>query len=113
LNKIPQIAVQILEHSDGAVGSLLGLANERDALLNHRGVIPLKVIGPKEQENAATRLVADECLLVGSGGACQKQGRRSIALGANDNPTLVLLRLVRVLDQLKPELVDVKSMASS
>jgi hypothetical protein len=29
-------------------------------------------------------------------------------LGANDNPTLVLLQLVCVLDQLKPELVDVK-----
>jgi hypothetical protein len=29
-------------------------------------------------------------------------------LRANDNPALVLLRLVRVLEQLKPEFVDVE-----
>jgi hypothetical protein len=99
---------KILEHSDGAVGSLLWLANERDILLNHRGVISLKVSGPKEQEDAATSLVADECLLVGSGDAGQKQGRRSIALRTHDNLTLVLHWLVRVFNQLKAELVDIE-----
>jgi len=77
-------------------------------LLDHRSIIPLKVIGSKEQGNPTASLVADERLLVGSGGAGQKQGRRSVAVGLNDNPTLVLLRLICVFDEREPELIDLK-----
>ena len=108
LNEIPSIAVQILEYGDGAVGGLFGLAKELDASLNQRGVISLKVVGSKEQENAAASLVADERLLMGSGGSGEKQRRRSIALGPNDDPPFVLLRLVCIFNQLEPQLVDVE-----
>jgi hypothetical protein len=93
LNQIPQILVEILKDSDGAIGGVLRLANEPDASLDHGGVIPLKVIGLKEQEDAAASLISDKSLLMGRGRPRQKQRRRTVAWRADDHPALVLLRL--------------------
>lgn len=41
------------------------IASERDPGLDHRGVIPLEVIGLEKQEDATAGLIADEGLLMG------------------------------------------------
>src|SRR4051812_37365845 len=79
LDQVPAIAVQVLEHGHGAVGRLLGLADEAHTLRAHRLIVAPEVVGLQEQEHAAARLIADECLLLGRRGAGKEDGRRSLA----------------------------------
>jgi hypothetical protein len=88
-----------LEYRHGSIRRNAGRADEQDTGGGHSVVVPPEIVSAQEQEDAPTRLVADELGLVGRRGACEQQRRVAGARRRHYHPALVLLRLVRVLDQ--------------
>jgi hypothetical protein len=73
LEKVPLVAVKILEDGDGAVGFLARLLEKFDACGLHEAIVTPEVVGVKEKEDAAGGLIADLLDLFGSVGSGEKQ----------------------------------------
>jgi hypothetical protein len=73
LQKIPPIAIQILEDHDGSVGFLSRLLDKDDALRLHVLVIAPEVVGVEKEESAAGGLVPDALPLLRRRGFGQQQ----------------------------------------
>jgi hypothetical protein len=58
LHQVPEVAVEVLEHGDGAVGVLGRRADEADAAGAEGGVVPAEIVGAKEEEDVPARLIA-------------------------------------------------------
>src|SRR5580658_305075 len=69
LNEIPEIAVEISEHGNLSPGLLGQRPHELDTLRAVAGVVAANVVGVKEQEHAASALIAEARCLFGRGGA--------------------------------------------
>src|SRR5262245_1765592 len=65
LDEVPQIAVEVGEHSNGAVGFMPWRLLEDDAFGLHGRMVTGEVVGLQEEENAAAGLVADPRALLG------------------------------------------------
>ena len=74
LNEIPEVAVEVLEHGDCAIGLLGGRADEADTFGSHSVIVAPEIVGAQEQKDAPARLVADEGLLLGRRGAGEEEG---------------------------------------
>ena len=101
LHQVPQVAVEVLEHGDLAVGVLGRRADEADAASAVGGIVAVEIVGLQEQEDAPACLVADEGLLLRLGSAGEEEGNGVLA-GAgrrDEHPAFVLLRLVLVGDE--------------
>jgi hypothetical protein len=59
LDQVPEIAVEIGEHRNRAVGFMARLFLEKHALRQHRLVVAGEIIRLQEQKDAAASLVAD------------------------------------------------------
>lgn len=108
LHKIPEVAIEILEDRDDTVGRFLGFPCEFNASLHQIVVVAPKVVRAQEEKDPPARLVADIAFLMGRRSACEKQGSIAVADRFDDDPALVLLRLVGVLDQSEIQLVYIE-----
>src|SRR5258706_795419 len=108
LDEIPQIAVEVLEDGDDAVGLDLALPRERDAPGLELAIVALEIIGVEEKEDAPARLVSDPRFLLGADGAGQEKPRLR-PRRRHDDPALALLRDGRVLDKGEADNPDVES----
>ena len=63
LNQIPQVAVQVLENRDCAVGGIFRFPDEFNSQGEHMIVITPKIISLQKQEHASASLAADIFLL--------------------------------------------------
>src|SRR5262245_6932271 len=90
--QIPEVAIQIFEHGDSAVGFVFRLAHENNPLRFVVLIVSPEVVGVKKQEDATARLRADAGFLLGRGGAGEQQARLGCARWCDDHPTLALLR---------------------
>lgn len=111
LQQIPQIAVEIFEHRDGAVRLVAGAFGEAHPGGGEGGMIACEIIGGEKQEDAARRLVADRGHLFGRGGAGEEDRGRVFGCvrGADGDPSFVLLGLICIFDEGEAELADVES----
>ena len=73
-------------------------------------MVACEIVGGEEQEHAPARLIADERGLLRGRGAGEEEGGGVLgrAGGADGDPALALLGLVRVLDEREAELADVE-----
>jgi len=60
LQQIPEVPIQILEHSHQPVWFLLRFPHKIDSMLNHLAVVSPEIIGVEEEKDPSTRLVANE-----------------------------------------------------
>src|SRR5690348_17300800 len=94
LNEIPQVAVEVLEDRNGAIGCLLRLPDESYPARSHRVVITPEIVGLEKQEDAAAGLVPD-CGDLGQGRCARQEERRAGRTGRrHDHPAFVLLGLI-------------------
>ena len=103
LEQVPQVPVQVLEHCNRSVLFILRGATEFDALGTQVFVIAPEVVGVKEQEYAAARLVSNSTQLFV--GACPGKQETCLA-GArwsDKNPAFILRGDVRVFDQVEAQ----------
>jgi len=93
LDEVPEVAVEVLEHGDLAVGLLGGRAHEADAAGAVGGLVAVAIVGLQEQQDAPAGLVADERLRPG----VEARARRIVGVGPEPagaaSTHLVLLRL--------------------
>lgn len=75
LQEVPEVAVKILEHGDGAVLFLFWLAHEDDAFRQIGAVVAPEVVGVQEEEYTAPGLVSDPRGLLGTDGTREEQAR--------------------------------------
>ncbi len=88
LNQIPQVAIQILENSNGSVGFFAGIFIEDYTGIRHRGVISPEIVGIQEKKYTTASLIANRfCLLLIAG-----FGQQQVRTGSTGN-----LLLIRVL----------------
>lgn len=74
LDKIPEVAIKILEHGYGAVRSFLGLANEVDPCLAYFSEVTPEIVRFQEEKDPIASLAANERLLLWLGSPGQKDG---------------------------------------
>jgi len=86
LDQVPEISIQIFADGDGAVGLIFGLADEFDLVRAEGAVVAPEVVGVKEEEDAASRLVADAGGLLGCGGAGEEEIGSRRAGGSDEDP---------------------------
>jgi hypothetical protein len=89
LEQVPLIAVEIFEDSDGAIRFLARGLEELDVGGEHETIIAPEIIGVKEEEHAASGLLADLFELFWSGGAGEKKIGALRAGRGDENPPLV------------------------
>jgi hypothetical protein len=73
LEEIPEVAIEVSEHSDRAVGLLLRLANKDDAPALVQVIVAPEVIGIQEQEHASSGLISDSRSLLVADRSGEKQ----------------------------------------
>lgn len=67
LQQVPQISIQILEHSDHPIRLLFRLADELDSLRYHLVVIAPEIVGVEEEKYPAACLIPDKGFLLWRG----------------------------------------------
>lgn len=104
LHQIPQISIKVLEDSDQSIVRFLWFPSKLNPTIHEKAIVTPEIVSSQKQEDAPTSLVANPLRLIFSGGT-RKEDRTAIASpGSNNHPTLVLLRLISILDQIEPKL---------
>src|SRR5689334_3698940 len=105
LDQVPEIAVEIGEHGHRAVGLEARRLAEPDAPGEHRPVVAGDIVGLEEQEEPATRLVADAACLLGVGRFGQEQSGALPASRRDHHPALAAAE-IDILGKGEAELFD-------
>src|SRR5687768_3445061 len=69
----PQIAVQVLDDSAGAIGRFGGIPDEFDTIGNNLVVVAPEIMRLEKKRDTSAGLVSDEPLLAGLGGPREDQ----------------------------------------
>lgn len=104
LNKIPPVAIEILEDGDNAVRLMPRLLDKAHPALRVGQMVADKIVGFKEEKNPATALIADGASLPLALGAGKQQPAAS-TMGRNHNPPLAVCQR-RIFAQFKPQRAD-------
>jgi hypothetical protein len=73
LHEIPEIPIEIFEHSDRSIRRDRWLAHELDADFDHPSIISPEVIGVEKEADATAGLVSHKDVLARIGGTRQKK----------------------------------------
>jgi len=106
LEQVPEVAVEVLEDGDGAVGVSFRFADEGDAGGLVAGVVAPEVVGVEEEEDAAAGLGADAGFLLRGGGAGEEEAGFGGAGRGDDDPAFGLLGDRGVFDEGEAEFAD-------
>lgn len=84
----------------------LRIPDKDDPVLFEQCMVTIDVVGVEKEKNTAACLIADVCSLLRCAGFCQQQVCTIALARTNDNPALVLIGDVCVLDERESQLSD-------